>query len=379
MSNIKSVKHNYLEHKCSGCTICSVACPKDAINIKKSEDGFFYSDVSESLCIECGLCIKVCPHMQTPLYCSPKQTFIARAMDENRYPNSTSAGVCSSLAEYMIEKGYSGCGARYNNHSNTVEHFVAHSYHDFQDAQGSKYLQSNGETAFREMLKNISKDNKFIVFGTPCQVAGIRNYIKQKKIEEQFILVDFFCHGVPSYLLWESYLDYYQIKKPNLVLFRRKTERRWNDFCLSIHENGKISEHYSSENDLFHRLFIFDVCLCETCTMNCQYYHCYSNADIRVGDCWSIEMHTDKAPMSTILSYQTKMNSLIHEIPNLVLSEVKHIDKAIGGQPLEKRKEYIHRAKVIKALKKKVNLKYIFYRYVGPKLVINKINKIVHG
>jgi coenzyme F420-reducing hydrogenase beta subunit len=317
--------------------------------------------------------------LQEPQNSNPRQAYIARAIDEHRYKNSTSAGVCSSLADYMLDKGYTGCGARYNSDSNTVEHFIARSYDDFLEAQGSKYLQSNGEAAFREILKPTNKEDNFIVFGTPCQIAGIRNYIKLKKMEEQYVLVDFFCHGVPSYLLWENYLDYHQIRKPNQVVFRKKTERRWNDYCLSIHENDKKLEHFSSENDLFHRLFLFDVCLCETCTKNCQYYHCNSNADIRVGDCWSKDLHRDKDAMSTILIYQSKMNSLIHKIPNLSLTEVDHKEKAFGGQPLEKRKENIYRSKVIKALKKKANLKFVFYRYVGPKLVLNKINKIVHG
>lgn len=43
--------------------------------------------------------------------------------------------------------------------------------------------------------------------GTPCQIDSFRRYIRKNHIEENFILMDFFCHGVPSKKMWDKYLS----------------------------------------------------------------------------------------------------------------------------------------------------------------------------
>lgn len=44
--------------KCCGCEGCKSICPKSAIKITESIDGFILPEVNPELCIECGLCEK---------------------------------------------------------------------------------------------------------------------------------------------------------------------------------------------------------------------------------------------------------------------------------------------------------------------------------
>ena len=61
---------------------------------------------------------------------------------------------------------------------------------------GSKYIQSHTESAF----SSFKRGQKYVIVGTPCQIDSLRKNLQRLKIEQDYILIDFFCHGVPSYL-----------------------------------------------------------------------------------------------------------------------------------------------------------------------------------
>lgn len=46
---------------CYSCSACAAACPVGAIEMKKNQEGFRYPFVDRSMCIDCHLCVKVCP------------------------------------------------------------------------------------------------------------------------------------------------------------------------------------------------------------------------------------------------------------------------------------------------------------------------------
>lgn len=48
------------EH-CCGCTACYAICPKSAISMLEDEEGFLYPEIDEDKCINCRMCLKVCP------------------------------------------------------------------------------------------------------------------------------------------------------------------------------------------------------------------------------------------------------------------------------------------------------------------------------
>ena len=58
-NNIRIVSSSYL---CSACGACGVVCPKEAISFSTSSVGRLYAEVSND-CIDCGLCMKVCPSL----------------------------------------------------------------------------------------------------------------------------------------------------------------------------------------------------------------------------------------------------------------------------------------------------------------------------
>ncbi|NLK13096.1 MAG: 4Fe-4S dicluster domain-containing protein, partial [Candidatus Phytoplasma sp.] len=48
------------KEKCCCCAACMNICPTQAITINSDADGFKFPEINHDLCIECGLCNKVC-------------------------------------------------------------------------------------------------------------------------------------------------------------------------------------------------------------------------------------------------------------------------------------------------------------------------------
>lgn len=368
-----NISDNANNLKCSGCGVCAAICPTKAIDIELSDKGFYISKVNDEKCIDCGICLKTCSFNVKYEFKKPLKSFSSVRRSNVEKCKSSSSGICWDFAKKAIENEYYACGARYNFENNNVEHFVAATIKEYLPAQGSKYLQSYTVDAFEQILKN--NKQKYVVVGTPCQIASLRNYIKLKKIEENYILIDFFCHGVPSYHLWESYLKHHKIEKIEDILFRDNSRKVWNDFCMNIKMNNKKLNSSSKENDLFYRFFILDFCLNKVCSESCKFFSTNSCADIRFGDVWNRTLHAGSMPMSLGLLYNDKIQWILDEIETVQQYKDIEIDALIKGQPIDYRKSYVFTDTVINLFKKSFDLKILFYIFVYPKLALSVIKR----
>ena len=48
------------ERDCTGCSMCGAVCPKSAITMELTVEGFYEPTINSDLCIDCGICKKVC-------------------------------------------------------------------------------------------------------------------------------------------------------------------------------------------------------------------------------------------------------------------------------------------------------------------------------
>lgn len=90
---------------CCGCTACAAICPKDAIIMKEDNEGFLYPTVDKETCINCGACEKVCP-IKYPIRQQKRKDdiYYIQCKDENIRSQSTSGGMFTALAEFVIKK-----------------------------------------------------------------------------------------------------------------------------------------------------------------------------------------------------------------------------------------------------------------------------------
>ena len=165
--------------------------------------------------------------------------------------------------------------------------------------KGSKYLQSSTEESFNDVINDTSKA---VVFGTPCQIAGIDLLLRSKNRREDYILVDLICHGVPSQNLWNKYIkegsEKYGYGESPDVRFRDKS-KGWRDKFIKIEGDNK--SYVSNESkDLFYRFFLLRHSNMEAC-YECN-FRTSSSADIRIGDYWGPRYKDDKEGVSMVIA-----------------------------------------------------------------------------
>lgn len=91
--------------ECVGCWACVNRCPKRCISMEGDDQGFLYPKVDLSMCIECGLCKKVCPVIHQGEGREPHACYGAKNKNAEVQLTSSSGGAFTALAEKVIEEG----------------------------------------------------------------------------------------------------------------------------------------------------------------------------------------------------------------------------------------------------------------------------------
>ncbi|MBO8474036.1 MAG: Coenzyme F420 hydrogenase/dehydrogenase, beta subunit C-terminal domain, partial [Bacteroidetes bacterium] len=200
MKNIIGIKD------CYGCGVCAISCPKHIIEIQLNEDGFYEPHITDKdLCIDCGICRDVCSflHDKPAVINVPHKSYAAWSHDAAIRRKCSSGGIGYEIGRTLLSEGYKVCGVRYNVEKGRAEHYIASSVEELIQSIGSKYIQSYTVDGFNA----INRKEKYLVTGTPCQIDSFRRYIRKFNAEDNFILMDFFCHAVPSKLMWDKYIN----------------------------------------------------------------------------------------------------------------------------------------------------------------------------
>ena len=238
--------------------------------------------------------------------------YSAFAIEKRIRTESSSGGIAWLLAERAVELGYGICGVTYNYKEKRAEHKNFFELDGMRALKGSKYLQSICEPAFQDVLKELqfNCNRRFIIFGTPCQIAGINHVLIKKELRKRVALVDIFCHGTPSYLLWQKYWKWLDLDKgmkegkKMILTFRDKTYS-WHKYFMHItstskNEWGGVKEYLAeADRDPFLKLFTLGVVNQEAC-FTCPYRN-QTAADIRLGDYWGPRFESTEEGVSMIL------------------------------------------------------------------------------
>ena len=302
-------------YTCSGCGACHAVCPVNAIKLTRNDYGFYEAVVDEDLCISCGQCKEVCTRYDETVTGNSllnSDLFALKSSERSMVMSSSSGGMASELAKYGISNGFKVTGVCYDLEQNNASHKTVSVAEELNAFAGSKYLQSN-TSCFRETVKE-----KGFVFGTPCQIVGLHKVLANRGIRDDFILVEIFCHGVPSYKLWEEEIrriknrlcaDHFDDLK-----FRHKKDD-WHTYCIRAEKNGKVY-FGERENDYFWQVYFEDMVLSEAC-YDCRFRKETSFADIRIGDYWGKKHSDDSEGVSAVFCLTEKgkqiINGLIRE------------------------------------------------------------------
>lgn len=276
---------------CCGCNACVQRCPKQCIAVQEDEEGFLYPIVDLSICIDCGLCEKVCPVINQESERNPIEVFAAVNKDDSVRMQSSSGGIFTALAEKIIQEKGVVFGARFDEKWE-VMHDYTETIEGLKAFRGSKYVQSRIGDTFSQAEFFLKTGRKVMFTGTPCQIAGLRLFLRKEY--ENLLAVDIICHGVPSPMVWRKYLGE-KIQQGGLeciqsISFRNKNTG-WKNYSFQIeydknHLKSSFSE-YASQN-IFMKGFLADLYLRPSCYA-CPSKKLKSGSDITLGDFWGIQ------------------------------------------------------------------------------------------
>ena len=338
MKNISNIEN------CFGCGVCATTCAKKIIDISLNKDGFYEPQITDTdKCTNCGLCIDVCAFSHKELSLSIEEqkinSWASWSNDERVQHKCSSGGIGYEIAKQLINQGYKLCGCRYNAGAERAEHYIATTPEEAIQSIGSKYIQSYTVDGF----KAINRKEKYLVTGTPCQIDSFRRYIKKFKVEDNFVLLDFFCHCVPSMWAWKKYTKMVekQTGKITYASWRNKFTGWHDSWAMSLDgektETERVNWHDSynrlirgkkgyynsrlSQGDIFYYLFLGDFCFNPACAKDCKYKYDRSSADIRIGDLWGNTYKSNDKGVSAVVTFTEKGKQIVESLEGVTLIE----------------------------------------------------------
>lgn len=310
-------------NNCFGCGVCSASCGRNIISIELNKDGFYQPRITNpDRCTNCGICFDVCAFSHDERALSSDnisiKTWAAWSNNVDVRKKCSSGGIGFEIGRQLIQRGYYAVGCRYDINKERAEHYIATTVEDFCDSIGSKYIQSYTVDAFKQINRN---GQKYLVTGTPCQIDSFRRMIRTFRCDENFILMDFFCHCVPSMWAWKSYLKMLEpnIGKVTYVSWRNKFTGWHDSWTMNIRGDlGEITS-WRTKGDLFYKLFLGDNCMGPQCQKQCKYKMMKSSADIRIGDLWGKKYQDNNEGVSALISFTKKGEEIITGLKDVTL------------------------------------------------------------
>lgn len=317
--------------ECCGCNACAEICPKHCIQMIEDAKGFLYPQVDSAICIECGVCDNVCPMDVSNISLKyPLKALAAWNKNRQEHLLSSSGGAAYVFSSYILDKG----GVVYGCTSDGIDicHIRVEDHTDLSKLQGSKYVQSNVCGLFKEVKRDLKNGKPVLFIGTPCQVAGLKNYIKH--IPEHLYLVDLICHGVPSKKMLHDHIKHIA----NRRVVQKISFRKGNDYRLSIQTvnfSYEVSLWETPYKDLYLKGFIEGMISRPSC-YKCPFACPTRVSDITIGDFWGLK-NAELLPeetrdgVSLLLPMTDKGLNLVQAVESNFHIIERSVDEAVDG------------------------------------------------
>lgn len=329
---------------CCGCTACANSCNHGAITMKANDEGFLMPHIDKEKCVDCGLCDKACPHLNTSTDRSQfslesfkdKKAYLYFSKDARR-KESASGGFVYDIYNKVLADGGLICGCEWNDNIEAV-HVLSDSLVDLYKMQSSKYVQSNMQDCYRKIRKALREGRKVAFCGTPCQTAGLNSYLG-KADRTNLISICVICHGVPSPGVWKVWKRIMEKKYKGRLVDVNMRDKSYNGYSTSYvryafdtpqARDGRFSDPHTSTklrnvgmptylSDPYVFLFTDDLYLRHSCN-HCQYKANQNGADIIVGDFYQSTYAAGNDGCSCLYAMNEKGEEVIKSLSGEVMA-----------------------------------------------------------
>ena len=317
-------------NNCTGCSACASSCVHKAIRMEEvPPHGYLYPVINRDLCIDCGLCRKVCPANNAPNFYKPLTAIAAVNKDYNDLMTSSSGGASSVLAQRVIEDGGIVYGSVEVDYAN-ISHCRINRKEDLYKIKGSKYVHSYTTECYPQVKKDLKDGYKVLFFGTPCQVAGLINYLR--KPYDNLITVDLCCHGVPSQKFLRDDVEEFCDRNEKNLRNKGDMSKPWDRYKMTVNDKKKemISSPFLKDNYI--TAFMSGLLFRENC-YSCPYAKALRVSDITIADFWGYKgnkIRTDDG-ISLLMPSTNKGLLLIDACKEALHYEEREVAEAIKG------------------------------------------------
>lgn len=309
---------NQVSHtQCTGCGACYNKCPVNAIEMRQDSEGFFFPHIHSEACISCGQCLNVCPAIAPKYENQPEPDCYAVMADDPIREKSSSGGVFTLLAEWMLDQGGIVCGAAYTEDHYAVEHIIVTNREELHRLRGSKYVQSTSGLIYREVKKHLDSGAPVLYTGTPCQIAAVKSFLG--KPYEKLYTLDLVCHGVPSPMVYEKFIREQEEKygsKAVRVSFRDKDVVKWDVSTTIEFENGQV--YRKKRNECAYMKSFLKLLTIRKCCGQCPFAKLPRQGDMTIADFWDIHRFDpkldDRKGTSLVLPNNAKGSAMLEAL-----------------------------------------------------------------
>ena len=322
---------------CTGCAACANTCTHDAITMSEDELGYIHPHIATDLCTGCKLCQTVCPVLHPVELHEPRRVFATACKDAEERRTSSSGGAATAAGRYIIEQGGIVYGCAQQNFQD-IRHIRVEQTEELAALKGSKYVQSHIGPILRNIRKDLRNGKEVLFVGTPCQVAGLRSFLR--KDNEHLATIDLICHGVPPQrMLREDVTS--QAQRLQIPLKDLKVAFRWKaqygiQFGIQF---GKALDgtprRICLPHDPYITAFWTGLSFRENCHQ-CPYARSARTGDLTIGDFWGLgrEAPTQfkiREGVSLVLVNTAKGQTLWDKMSSNMQSEERTLNEAVRG------------------------------------------------
>lgn len=370
INNRNNTKRHIYQYNslCCGCGACASVCSQKAIRIERNSEGFYEAIIDEDKCISCGKCQKVCSFQSEAGKNAIRDGEMYSYKDKQHdvLMKSSSGGIAYRISDFFLKKGYSIVGCIFDKERQEAKHIVIDPQNKeiLCEMQGSKYMQSNFSGVIKEIQK---RENPIVIFGTPCQIAGARKILADRK---DVIYIELICHGVPSYLVYKKYQRYLNeacgMNTKEIKPEFRYKEKGWRNKYMYVTDSAH-SICNSQEEDYYLRVFEQSSCYSKTC-YECR-WRTVSDADLRIGDYWGGKFDSDNTGVSMVISLTEMGKKVLEqlEVAQEGIISQETIQDYGKGQQIENSRRPTYYEEILSDLENdSVELKDIVDKYIKP-------------
>lgn len=337
---------------CVSCEACIAVCPAAAIS-SSVRDGQLLPIVDDELCTDCGRCLTVCPGLDvshggaltgddlcSAVLGSVRGAYEVQANDAAYLDTTTSGGFVTRLLVALLEEGYAGAFVLGDDAGagDVPRLDLARSGADVMRGAGSKYVPASMANVFTTL--EADRTGRYVVVGTPCQLASLRAFLAQKRLDrDRLLLVGLFCDRTMN-LNFARYLEsVYRRGDEALVRCEHRSKRRrgWPGDLELTFASGRI---VSVGRDV--RMDVKSYFGLQRCLLCADKFNVA--ADLSVGDCY-VPGRSDVRGVSNVLVMTEAGEAVFERHRRLFSTAATDAATVLASQRIGDRAENLRRAR----------------------------------